>query len=226
MLESSLIILAAYLWGAVPSAYIVGRYAHGVDIRRYGSGNVGASNLSELMGPWTGFGLGAFDCLVKGALPVVAAGLLGQGLLVQGGAGLAAMAGHNWSPYIRFTGGRGVATAIGVLVGLAMWKELLAMALIMGLIGRLLLRDFGFWTLVAALALPLLTLVFRQPLELTYTSIVLMLLLVFKRLTANWERPVGGYGLPRVLAFRVLWDRDVPRKEDWTARQPSSERER
>ena len=226
MLDSTLVILAAYLWGAVPSAYIVGRYARGVDIRSYGSGNVGASNLSELMGPWTGFGLGVFDCLVKGTLPVVAARLLDQGLSVQAGAGLAAMAGHNWSPYIRFTGGRGVATAIGVLVGLAMWKELLAMGLIMGLIGRLLLRDFGFWTLMAALALPLLTLIFSQPLELTYASIAMVLLLVLKRLTANWEGPEGGYGLPRVLAFRVLWDRDVPRKEDWTSRRPSSGRER
>ena len=225
MLDSALVILAAYFWGAVPSAYIVGRYLRGVDIRSYGSGNVGASNLSALMGWWTGLGLGAFDCLAKGALPVVVAGLLDQDLSVQAGAGLAAIAGHNWSPYIRFTGGRGVATAIGVLVGLAMWKELLAMGLIMGLIGRLLLRDFGLWTLLAAIALPFLTLLFRQPVDLTYMSIAIVLLLVLKRLTANWERPAGDYDLPRVLAFRVLWDRDVPRKEDWTARRPSSERE-
>ena len=158
-------------------------------------------------------------------MPVLVAKAFDQDLSVQAGAGLAAIAGHNWSPYIRFTGGRGVATAIGVLVGLAMWKELLAMGLIMGLIGRLLLRDFGLWTLLAAIALPFLTLLFRQPVDLTYMSIAIVLLLVLKRLTANWERPAGDYDLPRVLAFRVLWDRDVPRKEDWTARRPSSERE-
>ena len=116
MLEAALLILGAYLWGSVPSTYVAARYLRGIDIREFGSGNVGSANFMAHVGRRTGFLLGTSDCLVKGTLPVVVAKLLDQSLGVQAGVGLAAIAGHNWSPYIRFTGGRGVATAIGVVL--------------------------------------------------------------------------------------------------------------
>ena len=222
MLDLLLVILVSYLWGAFPSAYVVGRYALGIDIRRYGSGNVGASNIYEFMGFWTGLGLGIFDCVIKGVLPVLTARMMDQGLSIQASAGLLAIAGHNWSPYIRFTGGRGIATAIGVLIGLAMWKELLTIA-IMGVAGRVLFRDIGLWTIIATLTLPLMTLLFQQPIEITYTSIAISMLLVLKRLTANWEKPSDDCSLPKMLVFRFLWDRDVRRREDWTNRLPPAQ---
>ena len=220
MLESVLIILVAYLWGGVPSGYIVGRYLKGIDLRAYGSGSLGASNLMEHVGRLTGFGVGVFDCVGKGTLTVVVTDLMGQTLAVQALAGLAAIAGHSWSPYLRFTGGRGVATAIGVLLGFFMWKEMLAGVFLIGLIGRAVMRDTAFWTLATLIVLPLLTYAFGEPMELVYMSSGISALLVLKRLTANWERPGQEYGLPRTLAYRVLWDRDVPRKLEWTTRRP------
>ena len=222
-MATALIIAGAYLWGAVPSAYLAGRFLKGIDIRDYGSGNVGAANVGEHVGRWTGIGLGAFDMLGKGTLPIVVARLLDQSLAAQGAVGAAAIAGHNWSPYIGFTGGRGLATAGGVLLGLLMWKEILVAIVLIVVLGRLVTRDVAFWTLVALLTVPPLAYLFGQSSELVYMLFGIALLLVLKRLTANWETPVrDGHSVPGVLLRRLVWDRDVARRLEWMVRRPAS----
>ena len=225
MLQGTLFIVGAYLLGAVPSAYLVSRYRKGIDIRRYGSGNVGAANVMTHVGMRTGWLLGTFDCLAKGALPVALANLLDQSYAVQAGTGLAAIAAHNWSPYIRFTGGRGVATAIGVVLGAYMWPEILILTVVLGGLGRLIFRDTGFWTFISVLLLPVLASLFDRPPEILYMTLGIGGLIVTKRLTANWQRPSSEYPLIKVLGCRVLWDRDVPKKIQWTGRRPLSEGE-
>lgn len=217
-LEAALIILLSYLWGGLPSTYLAGRYLKGIDIREYGSGNVGASNLTEQAGWRAGLLLGMFDCLAKGTLPVVVATLLDVDMSFRVSAGLAAIAGHNWSPYIGLTGGRGVATAIGVLLGFAMIWEILLM-LVPSLVGRQIFRESALWTLISLLVLPGLAFVFGRPPELLVLCAVIVALLLAKRLTANWKSPIGR--LPTVIMSRLIWDRDVPRKEAWTNRRPS-----
>ena len=69
-----LFVIGAYLAGGVPSGYILARRLRGIDIREYGSGNVGASNVTAIIGARAGVLLGAYDCLVKGMLPVLIAG--------------------------------------------------------------------------------------------------------------------------------------------------------
>jgi len=157
VLEATLIIGGAYLVGSIPSAFLLVRSMKGIDIRSYGSGNAGATNVMVHAGWWTGVSLGTFDSLVKGTLPVVVARLFDQSLGVQAAAGLVAVVGHNWSPFLRFTGGRGVATALGVVLGFPLWWEYLILTVVIGLIGRLLYKDTGFWTLVALVALPVST---------------------------------------------------------------------
>ena len=220
MTAAVLAIVGAYVWGGIPTAFLVGRYFRGIDIRKYGSGNVGASNVSEQMGTWAGILVGTFDSLGKGTLVVLVAQSLDQSLAVQASAGVATIAGHSWSPFIRLTGGRGVATAIGVLLGLIMWKELLIEAVALGLVGRAILRDTGMWTLIAMLLLPVLAVLFKQPVELQFMSVAIGTVLAVKRLTANWERPPKGHSFARVLVYRLVWDRDVARIEAWTARRP------
>ena len=220
MLTAAIVILGAYLWAGIPSAYLAGRYVKGIDIRQYGSGTVGTANVLVHVGRWPGFLVSVFDCLGKGALPVIVAKLLDQSLGVQAGAGLAALAAHNWSPYLRFTGGRGVATGVGVVFGLQMFPELLVLAALMGIVGRYVFHETAFWTLLSMLALPALALVFGREAEILYMTVAIAAILVAKRLTANWDAPSREYPLAKVMAYRVLWDRDVREKVSWTERRP------
>ena len=226
-----LLVIAAYLAGGVPSGYIRARRLRGIDIREYGSGNIGASNVTTTIGARAGVLLGAYDCLVKGTLPVLIARMLDQPAGVQVAVGLASVAGHAWSPYLRFTGGRGIGAAIGAMLGLAMFYEIAALGLTLGVVGRLIYRDTGFWTFIALLTLTPVTLLFNaypslpveRPGELIFFSVGVSAVALAKRLTANWEPLPEGYSLAQVAFNRVLYDRDVSRKDDWTERQPGGE---
>ena len=212
------LIIGAYLLGAIPSAYLVARWLKGIDIRQHGSGNVGASNLSEHTSRSVGILLGAFDSLGKGTVPIVLTQQLDLGLAVQVGVGLAAVVGHNWSPYIRFTGGRGISTTIGVVLGFVMWQEVLIGIVLLGIIGSWWLKDTAFWTFIMLVALPGLALLFNRPPEIINLFIALTVVLLIKRLTGNWDWPKGKIRLTTVFVHRVLWDRDVRRQDEWTRR--------
>jgi glycerol-3-phosphate acyltransferase PlsY len=221
-METSLIIISAYLWGAFPTAFVVSGYAKNVDIRNHGSGNVGASNVTELLGWKVGLSVGIFDCIVKGALPVVVAMFFEVSLAVQASVGLAAIVGHNWSPFIRFTGGRGVATVAGVYLGFLMWAELLVLAILLSLVRRQLIRDSALWTLLSLMLVPILAhFLFHRETEVITMAIAIGILLILKRLTANWKLPENEYDFWWLLVYRLLWDRDVPRKTQWVKRDQS-----
>ena len=225
------LVVGAYLAGGVPSGYILARRLRGIDIREYGSGNIGASNVTAIIGARAGVLLGAYDCLVKGTLPVLLARALDQPVGVQIAVGLASVAGHAWSPYIRFTGGRGIGAAVGAMLALAMFYEMVALGLTLGVVGRLLYRDTGFWTFIALLTLTPVTLIANELPTLLlersnaylYFSIGVSTLALAKRLTANWEPLPGGYSLAQVAFNRVLYDRDVSRKDEWIERRPGGE---
>ena len=220
-------IVGAYLLGAIPTSYLVARLLKGVDIRESGSGNVGASNLSEHVGRWIGIPVGLFDLIVKATVPILIADLLfDQPPVVQAAVGLAAVMGHNWSPYLNMTGGRGISTVIGIMVAFLMWPEIVIGLVLVGLVGTLWLRDMAFWMFAMIVALPALALVFgyafdREP-AIFILFVCLAIVLLAKRLTANWERPEQGYSW-RVFLYRLLWDRDVRRPEDWTRRRIEGE---
>ena len=228
-----LFVIGAYLAAGVPSGYILARRLRGIDIREYGSGNMGASNVTSVIGVRAGVALGVYDSLVKGMLPVLIARALEQPAGVQVAVGLASIAGHCWSPYIRFTGGRGIGTVIGAMLALAMFYEMAALGLTLGVVGRLLYRDTGFWTFLALLTLPPVTLAvteLRLPAVLLersdaylYFSLGVCVVALAKRLTANWEPLPEGYSLARVAFNRALYDRDVSRKDEWTERRPGGE---
>jgi glycerol-3-phosphate acyltransferase PlsY len=128
------LVVAAYLLGSVPFGVLVARLWAGVDPRRVGSGNIGASNVTRSVGRAAGLVTLLLDA-AKAALPM----LLGRALLLGLGAspdaaeawsvavGLAAFAGHLWPIWLRFQGGKGVATALGVFLVLAPMPALLAL---------------------------------------------------------------------------------------------------
>ncbi len=215
---SSAFIIGAYLFGAIPTAYLIARWLKGIDIRRHGSGNVGASNLSEHTSKWVGILLGGFDAIGKGTIPIVSANLLDQSLAVQAGVGLAAVVGHNWSPYLRFTGGRGIATTIGIMFAFVMWKEVLLGLLLLGIVGSWWLKDTAFWTFVMIVTLPGMAYLFGQPVQVVNLFVALAVVLLVKRLTGNWDWPRGQESRMRIFVNRLVWDRDVRRQDDWTRR--------
>ena len=223
MAEAVAIVLA-YLWGALPMAYLVARLRYGVDIRRYGSGNVGASNYMRQIGPRTGFAVGLFDGFAKGALPILLANAAGLSLWGQVGLSLAAVVGHNWSPYLRFTGGRGVATAMGAYVGFLLWPQLLVGIVVVGLIGWLWLRNLALWMVIGMSLMVPLSVALGQPTEITAVLLGLILLVLAKRLTSNGERPTEGVRRLRLVVNRLLYDRDVAHRDDWVVRKPEESR--
>lgn len=110
-------LLGAYLVGAIPFGFLAGRL-RGVDVRRAGSGNIGATNVWRLLGPAMGLGVLGLD-LAKGALPLFLWRLAGgEGAWAEGALALAPVLGHVFSPFLRFRGGKGVATAAGAFFSL------------------------------------------------------------------------------------------------------------
>lgn len=108
-------IFLSYLIGSFPTGYLVAKIVRGIDVRTVGSGNVGATNVFRTVGRGWGMGVLVVDIL-KGMIPVsFLATSFSTGLLL----GLAAIAGHAWTPWFRFRGGKGVATSIGVFLALA-----------------------------------------------------------------------------------------------------------
>ncbi len=106
-----------YLAGSIPTGYLLGRWLKGVDIRRAGSGNVGATNVFRTVGTAAGFATLAID-MAKGFLPVAVMNQAGVTHPWPLAAGVAAVIGHTASPWVAFKGGKGVATSAGIFLAL------------------------------------------------------------------------------------------------------------
>jgi glycerol-3-phosphate acyltransferase PlsY len=111
-------LLASYLVGAIPTSYLAGRVFRGIDLREHGSKNLGATNLYRVLGWRYAIPVGLFD-IAKGIVPVlVFAPRVSGAQLFALACGVAAILGHVYSVFVRFRGGKGVATAAGVMLGL------------------------------------------------------------------------------------------------------------
>lgn len=107
----------SYAIGGIPTAYLVTRYVMGRDIRSLGDFNSGAANVFRNVGSRAGMLVGAID-IVKGAVAVVVVRILADNTGMEMMAGVLALAGHNWPVYMKFRGGRGAATSVGVLIAM------------------------------------------------------------------------------------------------------------
>ncbi|MFC1928062.1 glycerol-3-phosphate acyltransferase [Chloroflexota bacterium] len=132
MINGVISVIIAYLLGSIPAAYVITRLATGKDIRQLGGGNVGARNVFQKVGKGAGVAVAIFD-IGKGAAAVAIAywlsgspsmQLIGVPQMFVLAAGLAVVAGHMWSIFLKFTGGNGLATSLGVL-SILLTRELL-----------------------------------------------------------------------------------------------------
>ncbi len=110
-------VVAGFLSGSLPFGYLAGRW-RGIDIRQHGSGNIGATNVMRVLGKGIGIPVFVLDFL-KGLLPCLWVKAQGAESWVWVATGLAAILGHMFTPWLGFKGGKGVATAAGVLAGVA-----------------------------------------------------------------------------------------------------------
>jgi len=118
-MRSLIWIVAAYLVGAIPTSYLAGRLGRGIDLREHGSKNLGATNVYRVLGWKYAVPVGLID-MAKGALPVALFPRWAHGAAwLPVVLGTAAVLGHMFSPYVRFRGGKGVATAAGMFLALA-----------------------------------------------------------------------------------------------------------
>ena len=111
----ALSVSAAYLLGAFPPAYLIARFARGIDIRNFGSGNVGSLNVYRHVGR-RGAGLVFILDTAKGALAVLLPRWIGAPDMAMYVAAIVVVIGHNWSIFLKFSGGKGVSTVFGVTV--------------------------------------------------------------------------------------------------------------
>jgi glycerol-3-phosphate acyltransferase PlsY len=192
-MSSYIIIVFAYLLGSVPVGVLLARMK-GADPRKVGSGNIGATNVMRAAGKTTGALTLAGDIL-KGLLPVVVAFVLGEPAMVVAAVGLAAFLGHLFPLFLKFKGGKGVATALGVYLALDPFAVVITV--IVFVLVLLKWRFVSLGSLVGVAAMPLLLYLLNAPDYYIYLALVIGTLIFIKhkdnirRLFAGTENKIG-----------------------------------
>lgn len=187
-------ITASYLLGSVPFGLLVSRVIFKKDIRSLGSGNIGATNVLRNFGVQPFVAVTMLD-MGKGVASVAVGRAIGLGPALSLLAGLFSIVGHNWSVYLRFQGGKGIATSGGVIIAAYPWQVIVV---VIGtfLLAVLATRIMSVGSLSSALAFPLATLIFlRHDLTGYWPHLgvsVLASFLAFYRHRANIRRLMAG----------------------------------
>ena len=182
-----ILTLLSYLLGSISAGFLVGSSA-GVDVRSAGSGNIGATNVARTLG-WKKGLVTLFADVAKGFLPVLAAHLLDLGNAAAAAAGLAAFAGHLYPVFLRFKGGKGVATATGVYLA-AMPLGILVVVGVFVLV-MLAARRVSLASLSAAVLAPVVAWTLSYPEEVAWMSLVIGFLVVVRH-RENIRRLMAG----------------------------------
>ena len=248
--EIAVLYIYSYLIGAVPTAYLLARLVRGIDLRQYGSGNVGGSNIIRQLGKVWLAPLVLLEFLLKGLSPA----LIGQLFLahlpavdrtsaVFLAAPLLALIGNNWSVFLKFQGGRGLLVVCGILVALTPLLFLVGIAIY--LVGWFLSRSSSAAALVAVASLPLLALLpggvlvagwltllswaygsggISAPADVAYMiscyCLAMLAVVVVKRLLSNSLAFPDDLPRKKVLFNRLFRDRDVDNRAEWVSRIP------
>ncbi len=188
------LVIFSYLLGSVPSGYVLGRLA-GIDVRNLGSGNVGATNVARVVGKRQGV-LTLIADAAKGFIPVIAAIQFNMGLPATVLAGVAAFLGHLYPAFLRFKGGKGVATALGFFLAMAP----LATIILLGVFALVMFvsRAVSLGSITAAAAAPVVLWIAAYPPMLIGAGAFLAAMIILrhsgniKRLLSGTEPKFGG----------------------------------
>ena len=217
------LVIGAYLLGSVPAAYLATKWSRGIDIRQYGSGNVGASNVLAVVSKRWAILVTIFD-VTKGVVMVWAAQLLGLDITQQIAVGLAAIIGHNWPVFLRFSGGRGIFTSLGVI--LILTPKLGLIALVMAYLFAP-FRQLSLGVTISFTALPILSWFLSQPLgieerlSITLAYLAMLLIMVIRRLTTPRSPISASVPTGELIINRMLFDRDIRDRKAWISQIPT-----
>lgn len=182
----------AYFLGAIPFGLLLGRFFADVDIRAMGSGNIGATNVNRVLGRKLGAATLGCD-IVKGIVPVLLARLLLPGeTFDQTMVGLAAFLGHCFPIYLRFHGGKGVATMFGVLSVLSFYSALIVFAIWFSVAKLSRISSLG--ALTSSLTIPVVTYIFIRDFRVMVVMLAMTVILIYRhkeniqRLRAGTEK--------------------------------------
>ena len=217
-----LLAIVAYLLGSIPTAYLAIKWSRGTDIRKVGTGKVGAANVLNAGPKWLVIPVTLFD-IGKGALAVGLARIIGLGPVEQAMVGLFAIVGHDWSIYLKFKGGgRGVFTSLGVISMLS-WK----MGLIALFVPYLLFAPFkqvAIGVFLVYVSFPFLAYYLPGPLGVEDKVVVsccfaiLATIGLLARIAVRRNELSKNMPLGKVIFFRLLFDRDIADRKLWNSR--------
>jgi glycerol-3-phosphate acyltransferase PlsY len=173
-------IAVAYISGSVPFGFLIPKLLKGINILERGSGNPGAANVLYEAGPFAGMVVLLGDSM-KGCIPVFAVGLLFPGMVwLQAVCGAAAILGHCWTPFLRFKGGKAVATSMGVF--LALTPQPMAWTLLIFIAVVKLSGHISVGSMTSAVVFPALTMLTPQPLEVRILAVCSGLLVLYRHI--------------------------------------------
>ncbi|MBI1976280.1 MAG: glycerol-3-phosphate 1-O-acyltransferase PlsY [Candidatus Omnitrophica bacterium] len=191
---------AAYFLGSLPTAYWMGKWKKGIDIREHGSGNVGATNAFRVMGKLTGLGVLLID-VAKGTLSVTLLPALMdpftglRSVWMISVLGMLAIIGHIWTPFLRFKGGKGVATSLGVFLFLDPVSTLIALGV--WIVVFLLFRYVSVSSMSAAVTLPIVMVFFLRPFPIVLIASITCIIICYRhksnlqKLLLGTEKKIG-----------------------------------
>ncbi len=222
-----ILLIAGYLLGSVPASLLVAR-ARGIDLRHQGTLQVGAGNVWRTTSHRLGLTVGIFD-FCKGAAMVLFAFWLGLDPTRQLAIGLAVVVGHNWPVFLRFHGGRGVATSGGIILvmpfvnGQPIWGVLAYFVILIAAMMRY--HSSPLAVLIGIALQPVATAATGGAFSLSMAYTALLLIIVLKRLTAQASPESRTVGFWQLMANRLIWDRDIADRSAWVSRQHGVKKE-
>lgn len=227
MITWIVLIIIGYLLGSVPLSYLAGK-ARGIDLRNQGTHQVGGGNLWRLTSRRLGLFVGIFD-FIKGILMVGIGRLLGLDAGQQLIVGLAVIIGHNWPVFLRFHGGRGIATLLGLAVilpafnDISPWPSVIAAGFTV--LMTVIFRSSPLPVLISAASLPLTSWLFHNPEAVVLGFLAIFLVVIVKRLTAQPAPEKMQISHARLFFNRLLFDRDIADRHVWVHRKHFDEKE-
>ena len=225
LIQFVLLVIGAYLLGSVPAAYLAIKWSRGVDIRKVGTGKVGAANVLNAGPKWLVVPVALFD-IGKGAMVVWIAKLIGLSVVQQTTVGIFAIVGHNWPLYLGFkSGGRGVFASLGVISMLS-WQMGLIVLIVPYLWAPI--KQVAFGVFLAFATMPFISYFLAKPLgiedkvAITCGLAVISVMGLVKRVIAHRTELSKDVPMGKVVINRLLFDRDIADRRLWNTRASAS----